>query len=87
MNPMILGGYSRWLSPLLHSSLLLLLLQVVLDLKDSYDGMVSAFWIFTFFNDFLRSYYDFYTSLKIAWSRNQNIFGVFRETLVVQVDS
>ena len=30
MNPMILGDHSRWLSPLLHSSLLLLPLQVVL---------------------------------------------------------
>ena len=30
MNPMIMGGHSRWLSPLLHSPLLLLLLQVVL---------------------------------------------------------
>ena len=30
MNPMILGGHSRWISPLLHSPLLLLLLQVVL---------------------------------------------------------
>ena len=30
MNPMILGGHSRWLSPLLHSSLLLLPLQFVL---------------------------------------------------------
>ena len=30
MNPMILGGHSRWPSPLLHSSLLLSLLQVVL---------------------------------------------------------
>ena len=30
MNPMILGGHSRWPSPLLHSSLILLLLQVVL---------------------------------------------------------
>ena len=27
MNPMILGGHSRWLSPLLHSSLLLLLVS------------------------------------------------------------
>ena len=33
MNPMILGGYSRWLSPLLHSPLLLLPLQVVLWLE------------------------------------------------------
>ena len=30
MNPMILGGHSRWLSPLLHSSLLHLPLQFVL---------------------------------------------------------
>ena len=30
MNPMILGDHSRWLSPLLHSPLLLLLLQVIL---------------------------------------------------------
>ena len=30
MNPMILGGHSRWLSQLLHSPLLLLLLQDVL---------------------------------------------------------
>ena len=30
MNPMILGGHSRWPSQLLHSSLLILLLQFVL---------------------------------------------------------
>ena len=30
MNPMILGGHSRWLSPLLYFPLLLLLLHVVL---------------------------------------------------------
>ena len=30
MNPMIMGGHSRWLSQLLHSPLLLLPLQVVL---------------------------------------------------------
>ena len=29
MNPMILGGHSRWLSPRLHSSLILLPLQFV----------------------------------------------------------
>ena len=46
MNSTILGGHSRWPSPLLHS----LPLRVVLDLRDSYDCMVSAFWIFTFFN-------------------------------------
>ena len=40
MNPTILGGYSRWPSPLLHSSLIL---QVVLDLRDSHEFMVSAF--------------------------------------------
>ena len=35
MNPMILGGHSRWLSQLLHSPLLLLLLQVVLWIERS----------------------------------------------------
>ena len=30
MNPMILGGHSRWLSPLMHSSLFILPLQVIL---------------------------------------------------------
>ena len=30
MNPMILGGHSRWLSPLLHSPLLLIPLQFFL---------------------------------------------------------
>ena len=33
MNPKILGGHSRWLSSFLHSSLLLLPLQVVLPFK------------------------------------------------------
>ena len=36
---------------------------------------------------FLRSCSDFYSFFQISWSRNQNIFGVFRETLVVQFDS
>ena len=48
MNSTILGGHSRWPSPLLHSSPL----QVVLDLRDSYDCMVSEFWIFWFFLPF-----------------------------------
>ena len=54
MNPMILGGYSRWPSQLLHSSLLLLPLQFVLYLRYCYDCMVSALRIFTFFNWFLK---------------------------------
>ena len=40
INPMILGGHSRWLSQLLHSPLLLLPLQETLV---KYDCMVSAF--------------------------------------------
>ena len=46
MNPIIMGGHSRWLSPLFHSPLLLLLLQVVLFIWETlvkYDCMVSAF--------------------------------------------
>ena len=56
-NPMILGGHSRWLSQLIHYPLLLLPLQVVLLIWDTlvkYDCMVSVFWIFTFFNWFLK---------------------------------
>ena len=42
MNPMILGGHSRWLSPLLHTS-------------SSTASSCSAFWIFTFFNCFIKA--------------------------------
>ena len=42
INPTILGGHSRWISPLLHSSLLLLPLQFVLWFV-KYDCIVSAF--------------------------------------------
>ena len=60
MNPMILGGHSRWLSPLLHSLLLLLPLQDVLRSGSSHSSTVL-----------LRSYSDLCSSLQIAWSRNQ----------------
>ena len=36
-----------------------------------YDCMVSAFWIFTFFNWFLKVIFCLCSSLQIAWSRNQ----------------
>ena len=45
MNPTILGGHSRWPSLLLHSSLLLLLLQVVLDLRDPCKVWLCGLWI------------------------------------------
>ena len=79
MNPMIQGGYSRWPSLLLHSSLLLLPLQVVLDLRDSYDCMVSSFWIFPSFNWFLKVIFQsmFFPSNILV--KALNIFGVFRE--------
>ena len=51
MNPMILGGHSRWPSPLLHS--------LIWETLVKYDYMVSAFWIFTFFNWFLKVIYRF----------------------------
>ena len=43
MNPMILGGHSRWLSPLLHSLLLLLPLQDVMHSGSSHSSTVSIF--------------------------------------------
>ena len=42
MNPMIMGGHSRWLSPLLHSLLLLLLLQDVMHSGSSHSLAVFS---------------------------------------------
>ena len=82
MNPMILGGHSRWLSPLLHSPLLLLLLQVVTLIWETlvkHDCMVSAFWIFTFFNCFLKVIFWFIFFPSNSSVKESNIFNVFRE--------
>ena len=48
---------------------------------------ISAFWIFTFFNWFLKVIFwcIFFPSNILV--KESNIFGVFRETLVVKVDS
>ena len=54
MNPMILGGHSRSPSPLLHSSLTASSCSLIWETLVKYDYMVSAFWIFTFFNYFLK---------------------------------
>ena len=80
MNPMILGGYSRWPSPLLHYSLLLLPLQVVLYLTDSYDCMVSAFYIFTFFKWFLKVifWFLFFPSNSLKFWKTFNNFACNR---------
>ena len=75
MNPMILGGHSRWLSPLLHSPFLLLPLQVVL-----YSGSSHSSTIFSKPSSDLCSY------LQITWSRNQTSLVYLGNTLVVQVD-
>ena len=56
MNPMILGDHSRWLSPLLHSPLLLLLLQDVLHSGSSHSSTV-----------FLNPSSDLCSYLQIAW--------------------
>ena len=75
MNPMILGGHSRWLSPLLHSPLLLLLLQDVLHSGSSHSST-----IFSKRSSELSSY------LQIAWSRNKTSSVSLGKTLVLQVD-
>ena len=57
MNPMILGGHSRWLSQLLAfstSSSTASSCSLIWETLVKYDCMVSAFWIFTFFNWFLK---------------------------------
>ena len=76
MNPMILGGHSRRLSPLLHSPLLLLSLQVVLHSGSSHSSTV-----------FSKPSSDLSSYLQIAWSRNQTSSVYLGKTLVVQVDS
>ena len=75
MNPTILGDHSRWLSPLLHSLLILLLLQDVLHSRSSHSSTV-----------FLNPSSDLCSYLQIAWSRNQTSSVSLGTTLVVQVD-
>ena len=70
MNPMIMGGHSRWLSPLLHS-LLLLPLQDVMHSGSSHSSTVFS---------------NPYSYIQIAWSRNQTYSVYLGKTLVVQVD-
>ena len=76
MNPMILGGHSRWLSPLMHSPLLLLLLQVVLHSISSHSSTV-----------FSKPYSNLCSYLQIYWSRNQTCSVSLGKTLMIQVDS
>ena len=76
MNSMILGDHSRWLSPLLHSLLLLLPLQDVMHSGSSHYST-----IFSNPSSELCSY------LQISWSRNQTSSVYLGKTLVVQVDS
>ena len=67
MNPMILGGHSRWLSPLLHTS-------------SSTASSCYAFWIFIFFNCFLKVIFRFMFFHSNSLVKESNIsFCVFRE--------
>ena len=75
MNPMIMGGHSRWLPPLLHSMLLLLLFQDVMHSGSSHSSTI-----------FSNPSYDLYSSLQIDWSRNETSSVSLGKTLVVQVD-
>ena len=83
MNPMILGGHSTWLSPLLHSPLLLLPLQVVLWFERPLQSMTvwslhSRF--FTFFNCFLKVIFRFMFFPSNSLVKESKIsLGVFRE--------
>ena len=68
MSLVILGGHSRWLSPLLHSWILLLSLQIyflILHSGSSHSSIV-----------FSKSYSDLCSSLQIAWLRNQTPISV-----------
>ena len=76
MNPKILGGHSRWLSPLLHSSI--------------WETLMTAWSLHSISSlpstGFLRSYSDLCYFLQITWSRNQTSSVSLWKTLVVQVD-
>ena len=86
MNPMILGGHSRWPSPLLHYSLSASSCSLIWETLVKYECMVSAFWIFTFFTCFLKVIFWFMFFPWNSLAKESNIFDVFGETLVVQVD-
>ena len=68
MNPTILGDHSRWLSPLLH-----------FFASSSTISRCSAFWIFTFFNCFLKSIFWFMFLSSNRLIKESNIFSVFRD--------
>ena len=71
------------------------LLAHILCMNESHDPgrpfkvaiTTSAFWIFTFFNYFLKAIFWFKFLSSNSLVKESNIFGVFGETLVVQVDS
>ena len=81
MNSMILGVHSRWPSPRLHSWLLYRFKLFLI-----WKTLMTA-WSLHSSTSFLRSFYDFCSSLQIAWSMNQTCLVSLRKTLVVQVDS
>ena len=83
MNSMILGGHSRWPSPILHSSLLLSPLEVVLWFMTAWSLHSGSSHSLA---GFLRSYFDLCYSVQIAWSRNETSSMSLGKTLVEQVD-
>ena len=53
-------------------------LRLFFDLRDPYDCMVFAFWIFTFFNWFLKAIFRFMFFPSNSLVKESNIFDVFR---------
>ena len=77
MNPMILGGHSRCYHNFCILHFFFYHFKLFSDLRD--DCMVFAFWIFTFFNWFLKVIFRsmFFPSNSLV--KESNIFGVFME--------
>ena len=75
INSMILGDHPRWLSPLLHSPILLLPLQDVPHSGSSHSSTI-----------FSKSSSDLCSYLQIAWSSNQTYSVSLGKTLVVQFE-
>ena len=70
MNSTILGGHSRWPLPLLHSSLFILILQVVFYFI--WETLMTPWSLHSrsthSSTGFFRSYSNFCSSLQIAWN-------------------
>ena len=70
MNSTILGGHSRWPSPLLHRFKLFLIWKTLTTAWSLYSGSSHSS------TGFFRSYSDFCSSLQIAWNSGTTLLAI-----------